>query len=150
VKASLWEGREGREGKVVNPLDDKAARRTQGKVRFHGIEEQVASVSLKNQEVAKDCVHREKAPTKVLCQREVIQALGASAKHSVEVMVRWGAWEARSPRDGGYRRSSSPAPCSEQEACLSSQGKLILREEGVSDKGVSVFNAKVELYNCRD
>jgi hypothetical protein len=35
-------------------------------------------------------------------------------------------------------------------ACLPNQGKVILREEAVSEKGVSIFNAKVELYNCRE
>jgi hypothetical protein len=36
------------------------------------------------------------------------------------------------------------------EACVAFPRKTVLREEGVSDKGVSVFNAKVELYNCRE
>ena len=44
--------------------------------------------------------------------------------------------------------SSVPHPV--EMACLSNQGQLILREEAISEKGVSAFNAKVELYNCRE
>ena len=34
--------------------------------------------------------------------------------------------------------------------CLSTQGQVIRREGAVSDKGVSAFNAKVELHNYRE
>jgi hypothetical protein len=35
-------------------------------------------------------------------------------------------------------------------ACLSNHGQVIGREGAVNDKGVFAFNAKVELYNCRE
>jgi hypothetical protein len=44
----------------------------------------------------------------------------------------------------------SPAQHSVEVACLPIPGKVLLREEAVSDKGVFAFNAKVELYNCRE
>jgi hypothetical protein len=44
----------------------------------------------------------------------------------------------------------SPAPYSVEGACLSVTGKDLLREEAGPDKGVFAFNAKVELFNCRE
>jgi hypothetical protein len=44
----------------------------------------------------------------------------------------------------------SPTPNSVGVACLSNHGQVIGREGAVSDKGVFAFNAKVELYNCRE
>jgi hypothetical protein len=44
----------------------------------------------------------------------------------------------------------SPVPYSAEGACLSFPGKDFLREEAGSDERVFAFNAKVELYNCRE
>ena len=67
VKASLWVGRETREGKVANTLESKVATQIPVKVLFQGIEDQLVSVTQKSQTVA-NSGHCELAPTKALCQ----------------------------------------------------------------------------------
>jgi hypothetical protein len=139
-----------REGKVANPLEGKTVRRTPEKVRFHGIEEQAASVTQKSQAAAKVCGQCVTAPTKAFCQAGSVPGSGVSGNALCGREGTVGFLGGANSKGRWVQALLSSAPESVEVACLPNQGKVILREEAVSDKGVYAFNAKVELYNCRE
>jgi hypothetical protein len=90
------------------------------------------------------------APTKALRQAGNVPGAGASgnALNGGEGTV--GFLGGTNSKGRWVQALLFPAPHSMEVACLPNQGKVILREEVVRDKGVSAFNAKVELYNCKE
>jgi hypothetical protein len=172
VKASLWEGREVREGKVAYHQEGKAA-----KNRFYGKDEQGLSVTQSRQVMARDSSHREMVLTKALGQAGTAPGSGVSSDAlcgAVEkergqceriplkvdsgvsgdvlcggdgaVGVQGGA----NPKGRWVQALLSPAPYFVEAACKPFSRKVALHEEVVSDKGVSALNAIAELCNCRE
>jgi hypothetical protein len=170
AKASLWEGREARVGKVAR--DGKEVKK-----RPFGKVEQALSAIQTRQVVARDSGYREKVLSKARGQVGCALGFGVSGDEVCGAAVKdrgqsekmppkvdsgesggdlcggdgaVGGQGGANPKGRWIQALLSPAPYSMDEACVAFPGKTVLREEGVSDKGVSVFNAKVELYNCRE
>jgi hypothetical protein len=110
----------------------------------------VASVTLKRQAAVKDSGHCETALTKALCQAGSVPGSGVFGDALCGGDGTAGILGGTKPKGRWVQALLSPVPHSVEVACMSTQGQMILREEAVNDKGVSAFNAKVELYNCRE
>jgi hypothetical protein len=130
ANSSIWEGR-----KPTTCLSEPVA------VIPGGVEAQKAPVHQKNRPPALVCGSSARDSLKLLSQA------GGAPGSGVPGVALCG----RNGTAGllGDASSKAPAPLSVYEACLPRQGRETTREELVC-KGVSSFNAKMELLICRD
>ncbi|KAE8055435.1 hypothetical protein FH972_012275 [Carpinus fangiana] len=120
--------------------------------------------------MARDSGHRERPPPKVLGQAGSAPGSGVGGAAPCGVMAKncgegamgvsgdvsrggvgaMGVQGGENPKGSWVQVLLSPAPNSAGVACQTIPGKVTSREEEVYAVGVSEFNAKVELYNCRE
>jgi hypothetical protein len=150
VKAVLWEGRESRAGETEKSLEGKAGRWGLEKARVHGPVEKSKVAPVINKSSASDSDQRNMVTMKnqgqAGCTPDSVDSSDTfcGEKRSEEIL------EGTKPKGRWVQALLSPASHFAGVACLSNHGQVIKREGAVSDKGVSTFNAKVELYNCRE
>jgi hypothetical protein len=165
ANSSIWEGREnmdclsdpvaekpsGLEAKstAATPLVCKATRRNLITGRDREVEAQVAPVYQKNPEAALVCGSSATAPMKSFNQAGGAPGAGVPGDALCGGEGMTGLLEDASSKGRWVQALLSPAPLSVNEACLPRQGMESSLEEFVS-KGVSSFNAKMELLFCRD
>ncbi|KAE8125075.1 hypothetical protein FH972_019912 [Carpinus fangiana] len=122
------------------------------------------------QAMARNSGHREGSPPKVLGQAGSAPGPGAGGAALCGVVAKdcgegamgvsgdvsrggvgaMGVQGGENPKGRWVQVLLSPAPNSAGVACQTIPGKVTSREEKVYAVGVSEFNAKVELYNCRE
>jgi hypothetical protein len=150
VKTFLWEGRESCAGVAEKTLEGKARRWGPEKARVHKPVEKSKEAPVISKGPASDSDQRNLATTKNQGQAGCTPGSMDSGNAFCGGERSEGILKGTKPKGRWVQALLSPAPHSVGVACLSNHGQVIGCEGTVSDKGVSTFNAKVELYNCRE
>jgi hypothetical protein len=150
VKEVLWEGRDSRAGATEKFLEGKAGRWEPEKARVHGPAEKSKVAPVISKGPTSDSDQRNPATTGIQGQAGCPPVTVDSDDSFCGEERSEGILEGTKSKGRWVQALLSPALHSVGVACLSNHRQVIGREGAVSDKGVSAFNAKVELFNCRE